>query len=98
MHWFVSYDNGDTWTVLGLATGDPGKDGKDGHTPVIGVKGEPTHNTLYWTIDGEWLYDADGNRVPATGRNGRDGQDGEDGKTPQLRMDGNDIWISYDNN
>ena len=29
-YWFISYDNGDTWTLLGKATGEDGKDGQDG--------------------------------------------------------------------
>jgi len=29
-YWFISYDNGDTWTLLGKATGADGKDGADG--------------------------------------------------------------------
>ena len=28
-YWFISYDNGDTWTQLGKATGEDGKDGRD---------------------------------------------------------------------
>ena len=29
-YWFISYDDGDTWTQLGKATGEDGKDGEDG--------------------------------------------------------------------
>ena len=29
-YWFISYDNGDTWTQEGKATGEDGKDGEDG--------------------------------------------------------------------
>ena len=29
-YWFISYDNGDTWTQVGKATGEDGKDGEDG--------------------------------------------------------------------
>ena len=29
-YWFISYDDGDTWTQLGKATGEDGKDGQDG--------------------------------------------------------------------
>jgi hypothetical protein len=29
-YWFISYDNGNTWTQLGKATGENGKDGEDG--------------------------------------------------------------------
>lgn len=29
-YWFLSYDDGDTWTQVGKATGEDGKDGEDG--------------------------------------------------------------------
>lgn len=59
-----------------------GTDGKDGHTPIIGVK-QDTDGIYYWTVDGQWLLDANGNKIKAVGTDGKDGQDGvngEDGK------------------
>ncbi|MBQ2374940.1 MAG: hypothetical protein II299_07510 [Alistipes sp.] len=100
--------------------GANGNDGKDGYTPIIGVK-QDTDGIYYWTLDGEWLLDENGNKIKAQGTDGKDGQngaDGEDGKdgangndgangsngqdgkdgiTPQLKIE-NDYWyISYDN-
>ena len=79
--------------------GKDGVDGKDGSTPIIGVK-QDTDNIYYWTLNGEWLLDANGNKIKAQGTDGKDGQDGADGKdgiTPQLKIE-NDYWyISYDN-
>ncbi len=82
-----------------------GKDGTDGSTPVIGVK-QDTDNIYYWTLNGEWLLDANGNKIKAQGTDGKDGANGEDGVngvdgkdgiTPQLKIE-NDYWyISYDN-
>ena len=67
-----------------------GEDGKDGSTPIIGVK-QDTDNIYYWTLNGEWLLDANGNKIKAQGT------DGKDGITPQLKIE-NDYWyISYDN-
>ena len=60
------------------ASGADGVDGKDGYTPVIGIA-EYSDGRYYWTIDGEWMMDADGNMLPATGEDGADGSDGEDG-------------------
>ncbi|MBO5189319.1 MAG: leucine-rich repeat protein [Alistipes sp.] len=81
------------------ADGKDGVDGKDGSTPIIGVK-QDTDNIYYWTLNGEWLLDANGNKIKAQGTDGKDGQDGADGKdgiTPQLKIE-NDYWyISYDN-
>ena len=67
-----------------------GANGKDGSTPAIGVKaGED--GILYWTIDGEFILDVDGNRVPAAGK------DGANAVTPQLRVNADGFWeISYD--
>lgn len=52
------------------ADGQDGAPGQDGHTPVIGVQ-QDADGKYYWTLDGEWLLDADGNKVPTTGENGR---------------------------
>lgn len=70
--------------------GKDGVDGKDGSTPIIGVK-QDTDNIYYWTLNGEWLLDANGNKIKAQGT------DGKDGIAPQLKIE-NDYWyISYDN-
>lgn len=88
--------------------GQNGKDGKDGQTPNIGVK-KDIDGIYYWTLNGEWLLDENGNKIKAQGIDGKDGvngtngddgtngQDGVDGITPQLKIE-NDYWyISYDN-
>jgi hypothetical protein len=38
-YWFISYDNGTTWTQLGKATGEDGKDGADGEDGKDGQNG-----------------------------------------------------------
>ena len=43
-YWYVSYDNGSTWTRLSKATGEegaPGQDGQDGEDGKDGADGEP---------------------------------------------------------
>ena len=76
--------------------GADGKDGVDGVAPIIGVK-QDTDGLYYWTLNGEWLLDANGNMVRASGYDGADGengqpgapgQDGEDGKDGQDGADG----------
>ena len=109
--------------------GKDGKDGIDGYTPVIGVR-QDSDGIYYWTLDGDWLLDADGNKIKAQGIDGKDGKDGEkgepgepgapgqngqdgkdgqdgqdgvdgkdgaDGITPQLKIEGEYWYISYDN-
>lgn len=73
--------------------GADGEDGEDGHTPVIGIA-KDVDGIYYWTLDGEWLTDEQSNKIPTTGT---DGSDGKAGTTPQLRIDNNYWYISYDN-
>ena len=84
--------------------GQNGADGKDGITPVIGVA-QDTDGVYYWTLNGEWLLDDNGNKLPVSGKDGqngtngsngqngadgKDGQDGEDGKDGADGQDGKD--------
>ncbi|MBQ2958291.1 MAG: hypothetical protein IJE06_01285 [Alistipes sp.] len=86
--------------------GADGADGADGQTPVIGVAEED--GVYYWTVNGEWLTDANGNKIKAVGSdgangadgndgaNGADGANGNDGVTPQLKIEDNKWFVSYD--
>ena len=58
--------------------GENGADGEDGYTPQIGIA-KDSDNVYYWTLDGEWLLDENGNKIKAVGTDGKDGEDGEDG-------------------
>ena len=84
------------------ANGANGADGKDGYTPVIGVA-KDSDGVYYWTLDGDWLLDKDGNKVKAEGvdgkdgQNGANGQDGKNGTTPKLKIENDNWYISYDN-
>ena len=92
-------------TIYHGKDGVDGVNGKDGYTPVIGVE-QDSDGIYYWTLDGEWLTDSEGNKIKAVGIDGSDGKDGldgvdgangKDGITPQLKIE-NDYWyISYDN-
>ena len=95
-----------------IYNGKQGKPGADADkTPQIGLR-QDADGLWYWTLNGDWMTDENGNRVIASGRNGSDGEDGADGKdgtngtngtngvdgiTPQLRII-DDYWqVSYDN-
>ena len=101
----ISFANSDTITIYHGKDGQDGAngaDGKDGYTPQIGVM-KDTDDIYYWTLDGEWLLDAKGNKIQANGVNGTDGTNGSNGTngtngvTPQLKIE-NDYWyVSYDN-
>ena len=69
--------------------GADGADGKDGHTPQIGVR-KDTDGVYYWTLDGEWLTDAEGNKIPTTGKDGANGQPGAPGADGQPGAPGTD--------
>ena len=74
--------------------GQDGKDGQDGangssSTPVIGVA-QDTDGVYYWTLNGEWLLDDNGNKLPVSGTNGKDGQNGTNGSNGQDGADGKD--------
>ncbi len=58
--------------------GKDGADGKDGYTPTIGVA-QDEDGAYYWTLDGEWLLDENGNKIKAVGEDGKDGANGNDG-------------------
>lgn len=74
--------------TITFAKGDPitiyhGKDGQDGQTPVVGVA-KDEDGVYYWTLDGEWLTDDEGNNIQAIGN------------APELKIK-NDYWyVSYD--
>lgn len=65
--------------------GQNGNDGADGNTPEFGSKLDED-GKYYWTIDGEWVLDAEGKKIPLI----------TPGATPQLKIE-NDTWyVSYD--
>lgn len=64
--------------------------GKDGNTPAVGVKRD-TDGRLYWTINGEFMLDASGNKILAEATNG------ENGVTPMLQVNADGYWeVSLD--
>ena len=89
-----------------------GNDGEDVVTcPAISFK-EDNDGVVYWTIDGEWLKDINGNKIPTAGKDGAPGKDGNNGKPgnngtngtsgqeaiiPQLKIEDDYWFISYDN-
>ena len=76
--------------------GEDGTDGNDGTTPSIGVK-QDTNGIYYWTLNGEWLTDDQGEKIKAEGVDGNDGTDGDDGVTPKFKIENEYWYISYNN-
>ena len=88
--------------------GTNGIDGVDGKTPVIGVA-KDTDGVYYWTVNGSWLVDETGAKIPTTGKDGAQGEQGNTGATgsqgpqgvsgitPQLKIEDGRWLVSYDN-
>ena len=93
----ITFSDGQTVEIRNGENGKDGNDGKDGkdgvngaqgdkgdkgETPVIGVKAED--GVFFWTVDGEWLVDASGNKV------------GVSGGVPTLKIENDHWFVSYD--
>lgn len=64
------------------------KNGTDGTNSSMGVKrGED--GVFYWTINGQYMYDSDGNKIKASG------QDGANGVTPIMRVNKKNNYWEY---
>lgn len=88
----ISYTQTPEGYVLNMSDGTTItlKNGKDGHSPAIGTKME--NGVLYWTINGNFMLDEQGNKIKV------EGQDGANGFTPMLRVDKDGCWeVSLDN-
>ncbi len=86
----VTFSKSGTIIIYNGKNGLDGEDGKDGTngadglTPQISVKLD-TDGTYYWTVNGEWLLDDEGNKIPATAHIA----------TPQIRINEGNFEISY---
>lgn len=79
----ITFQNADPITIYN------GKDGNNGSTPIIGVA-QDTDGIYYWTLDGEWLLDDQGAKIPVTGNDGKNGEDGASGTDGKDGSDGKD--------
>ena len=78
-YYTLTLSNGKTVTVH---DGANGISGKDGATPVIGVKLDEEDGNYYWTVNGEYTD-------PKVRVNG---QDGANGLTPEIKII-SDYWV-----
>ncbi len=78
-----------TFSKSGPVTIYNGADGADGKTPDVGF-GMDSDGCYYWKLNGEWLLDENGNKIPMTGA------DGMEGVTPHFRVEDGYWYVSYD--
>lgn len=74
----IRFNNG---KVVTLRDGQDGQDGHDGSADNFDIsvaKGED--GVWYWTLNGQWIIDDDGNRMRAGAIDGKDGKNGANGK------------------
>ena len=93
----IHFNNGDSIT---LRDGQDGADGSDGHdaTLDISVAQDPVTGRWYWTLNGQWLLDPDGNRMQAGATDGRDGRDGRnEAIVPMVRINPDTRHWEYSN-
>ena len=94
----ITFGKHDPITIYHGQDGKDGADGKDGqdssaNAPVIGVA-QDTDGVYYWTLNGEWLLEDNGKKLPVSGK---DGQNGANGTMPQLKIEEGYWYVSYDN-
>ena len=85
-----------------------GRNGADGHSPKISVAQDG--GVYYWQLDGQWLLDAQGQKVRVSGETGPQGSQGvpgkdgavgpqgvpgQPGKTPKLRINAGKWEVAY---
>lgn len=76
----ISFLNTPSITIYHGAKGDKGD---TGDTPQIGAA-QAEDGNWYWTLNGEFLTDTDGNPIRANGTQGEQGPAGDDAPLPQL--------------
>ncbi|MBQ7518211.1 MAG: hypothetical protein IJR34_04205 [Bacteroidales bacterium] len=70
--------------------GKNGQNGADGNVPTVGI--EVVQGVRYWTLDGQPLLDAAGNRIPLV----VSGSSVVDGVTPRLKIENGKWYYSLD--
>lgn len=71
-NWVLHFEGEDE--TITLKDGIAGTDGKDFDISKLGVKQAP-NGKIYWTYEGEWLRDKDGNPIEITVVKGKDAED-----------------------
>jgi formylglycine-generating enzyme required for sulfatase activity len=97
--YYIDFSKSGRATIKNGEKGDTGDKGADGATPQIGVAQYPDDSGVYyWTLNGDWLLNGNGEKIPVTGEKGDKGDTGDKGDqgdkgdtgangiTPKLRI------------
>ncbi len=85
----ITFNNNNSCTLRNGYQGTDGQDGKEADLK-IGAALDPQTGIYFWTLNGEWLLDNNGNKVQISATDGKDGTDGKNGKDGQDGKDGKD--------
>ena len=77
--------------TVNIYHGSDGADGVDGTAPNIGIR-KASDGAYYWTSNGEWMTNDEGDMIPATVSDPDGGY-----VTPQFRVTDGVWYVSYDN-
>ena len=81
-----------TFAKGGTVTIYHGSDGADGAAPKVSIR-KAQDGEYYWTVDGEWMTDENGEMIPAVVADDPNGEY----VTPQFRVADGKWYVSYDN-
>lgn len=101
-YWFISYDNGTTWTKLAKATGENGTNGTNGTNGSNGQDGKTPQLKIengYWYVsyDNGWTWTQLGKATGEDGQNGTNGKDG-DSMFKSVTQDDNYVYFTLSDN
>lgn len=87
----ITFNNGQTVTLRNGKEGKNGKDGRDGREIEFLISVDKDKDgKWYWTLNGEWILNDNGDKMPVTGADGKNGQDGRDGQNGKDGANGKD--------
>ena len=86
----LTFNDGRNVILRDGLVGADGKDGQDGSSSLDLNARQDEDGVWYWTLNGNWLLNDEGEKMPVAGADGKDGKDGQNGRDGQDGQDGQD--------